>query len=51
EKAAQLGLGLEKPLFETAKEYGISNIVKELESLASKHGKFYEPDPLLVAMK
>lgn len=51
EKAAQLGLGLKKPLFETAKEYGISNIVKELENLASKHGKFYEPDPLLVAMK
>ena len=51
EKAAQLGLGLKKPLFETAKEYGISNIVKELEGLASKHGKFYEPDPLLVAMK
>ena len=51
EKAAQLGLGLKKPLFETAKEYGISNIVKELEGLASKYGKFYEPDPLLVSMK
>lgn len=51
EKAAQLGLGLKKPLFETAKEYGISNIVKELEGLASKHGKFYEPDPLLISMK
>ena len=51
EKAAQLGLGLKKPLFETAKEYEISNIVKELEGLASKHGKFYEPDPLLVSMK
>ncbi|HXV51519.1 MAG TPA: 3-hydroxyacyl-CoA dehydrogenase family protein [Nitrosopumilaceae archaeon] len=51
EKAAQLGLGLKKPLFDTAKEYGISNIVKELNGLASKHGKFYEPDPLLVSMK
>jgi len=51
EKAAQLGLGLKKPLFETAKEYGISSIVKELENLASKHGKFYEPDALLVSMK
>ena len=51
EKAAQLGLGLKKPLFDTAKEYGISNIVKELESLALKYGKFYEPDPLLVSMK
>ena len=51
EKAAQLGLGLKKPLFETAKEIGISNIVNELNQLAQKHGKFYEPDPLLVSMK
>jgi enoyl-CoA hydratase / 3-hydroxyacyl-CoA dehydrogenase len=51
EKAARLGLGLKKPLFETAKEYGIPNIVKELEQLAQKHGQFYEPDPLLVSMK
>ncbi|MBM3896216.1 MAG: 3-hydroxyacyl-CoA dehydrogenase family protein [Thaumarchaeota archaeon] len=51
EKAAQLGLGLKKPLFDTVKEYGVSNIVKELESLTSKFGKFYEPDSLLVSMK
>ena len=51
EKAAQLGLGLKKPLFETAKEYGISNIVNELKQLAEKHGQFYEPDPLLVSMQ
>lgn len=51
EKAAQLGLGLKKPLFETAKEIGIKNIVNELNELAKKHGKFYEPDPLLVAMQ
>jgi enoyl-CoA hydratase/3-hydroxyacyl-CoA dehydrogenase len=51
EKAAQLGLGLKKPLFETAKEIGIKNIVNELKQLASKHGKFYEPDPLLVSMQ
>lgn len=51
EKAAQLGLGLKKPLFETAKEYGILNIIKELESLAAKHGNFYEPDPLLASIK
>ena len=51
EKAAMLGLGLKKPLFETAKEFGISNIVKELNDLAQKHGKFYEPDPLLVSMQ
>ncbi|MBI5146345.1 MAG: 3-hydroxyacyl-CoA dehydrogenase family protein [Thaumarchaeota archaeon] len=51
EKAAQLGLGLKKPLFETAKEVGIKNIVNELNDLAKKHGKFYEPDPLLVSMQ
>ncbi|MCV0411768.1 3-hydroxyacyl-CoA dehydrogenase family protein [Nitrosarchaeum sp.] len=51
EKAAFLGLGLKKPLFETAKEIGIKNIVNELKQLATKHGKFYEPDPLLIAMQ
>jgi enoyl-CoA hydratase/3-hydroxyacyl-CoA dehydrogenase len=51
EKAAQLGLGLKKPLFQTAKEIGIKNIVNELSQLASKHGKFYEPDSLLVSMQ
>jgi enoyl-CoA hydratase/3-hydroxyacyl-CoA dehydrogenase len=51
EKAAQLGLGLKKPLFETAKEIGIKNIVNELKQLASKYDKFYEPDPLLVSMQ
>jgi len=51
EKAAQLGLGLKKPLFDTAKEIGIKNIVNELKQLASKYGKFYEPDPLLVSMQ
>ena len=50
EKAAQLGLGLKKPLFETAKQIGIRNIVNELKQLALKYGKFYEPDPLLVSM-
>ncbi len=51
EKAAQLGLGLKKPLFDTAKEIGIKNIVNELKQLASKYGNFYEPDPLLVSMQ
>jgi enoyl-CoA hydratase/3-hydroxyacyl-CoA dehydrogenase len=51
EKAAQLGLGLKKPLFDTAKEIGIKNIVNELTQLASKYGKFYEPDPLLLSMQ
>ena len=51
EKAAHLGLGLKKPLFETAKEIGIKNIVEELNNLAKEHGEFYKPDPLLVSMQ
>ena len=51
EKAAQLGLGLRKPLFETAKEIGIKNIVDELNKLAEKHGEFYKPDPLLISIQ
>jgi enoyl-CoA hydratase/3-hydroxyacyl-CoA dehydrogenase len=50
EKAAKLGLGLRKPLFETAKEIGIQNIVDELNNLAEIHGEFYKPDPLLESM-
>ena len=50
EKAAKLGLGLRKPLFETAKEIGIKNIVDELNKLAEIHGVFYKPDPLLESM-
>lgn len=51
EKAAQLGLGLKKPLFETAKEIGIKKIVDELNKLAEEHGEFYKPDPLLNSMQ
>lgn len=50
EKACSLGLGLRKPLFETAKEIGIKNIVDELNKLAEGHGEFYKPDPLLESM-
>ncbi len=51
EKAARLGLGLKKPLFETAKEIGIKRITDELNKLADKHGEFYRPDPLLISMQ
>ena len=51
EKAAKLGLGLKKPLFETAKEIGIKKIVGELNKLADEHGEFYRPDPLLISMQ
>ena len=50
EKAASLGLGLKKPLFETAKEIGMKKIIEELKKLSNKHGVFYEPDPLLSSM-
>jgi enoyl-CoA hydratase/3-hydroxyacyl-CoA dehydrogenase len=50
EKAASLGLGLKKPLFETANEVGMKKIVEELKKLSDKHGRFYEPDPLLLSM-
>jgi enoyl-CoA hydratase/3-hydroxyacyl-CoA dehydrogenase len=51
EKAAHLGLGLKKPIFETAKEFGIKNIINELNGLAKTYGAFYEPDPLIVAIQ
>jgi len=51
EKAAKLGLGLKKPIFETAKEFGIDKIINELNSLTEKYGQFYEPDPLLTTLK
>ena len=50
EKATKLGLGLKKPLFETANEIGMKKIVEELKKLSDKHGAFYEPDPLLLSM-
>jgi len=50
EKAVKLGLGLRKPLFETAKEIGIQNIVNELNKLAQENGEFYKPDPFLESM-
>ncbi|KFM20772.1 3-hydroxybutyryl-CoA dehydrogenase protein [Marine Group I thaumarchaeote SCGC AAA799-D07] len=50
EKAANLGLGLKKPLFETANEIGMKKIVGELKKLSEQYGEFYQPDPLLVSM-
>ena len=45
EKAAQLGLGLRKPLFETAKEIGIKNIVDELNKLARRTWRILQTRP------
>ena len=39
-----------KPLFETAKEIGIQNIIDELNKLAQENGEFYKPDPFLESM-
>jgi enoyl-CoA hydratase/3-hydroxyacyl-CoA dehydrogenase len=50
EKALSLGMGLKKPLFVTAKEFGVQNIVQELQKLA-KQNKFYEPDPYLISIQ
>ncbi len=50
DQAARLGLGLQKPLFTTAKEIGIDRIISELQELAKKHGDFYAPDPLLLSL-
>lgn len=46
EKALLLGMGLGKPLFQTAKEFGVKKIVDELNKLSAQN-KFYEPDPYL----
>ncbi|MDE1861868.1 MAG: 3-hydroxyacyl-CoA dehydrogenase family protein [Thaumarchaeota archaeon] len=50
EKALNLGMGLKKPIFETAKTFGMKNIVAELNLLSKQHGNFYEPDPYLVSI-
>lgn len=47
EKAAILGLGLKKPIFETAREIGMAKIAGELDKLSSEYGEFYSADPLL----
>lgn len=50
ERAARLGLGLKKPLFETAKNIGITRITGELNRLAEQE-EFYRPDPLLARIE
>lgn len=50
EKALNLGMGLKKPIFDTAKEFGISKIVNELKVLSQKYGSFYQPDPYLISI-
>lgn len=49
EKALSLGMGLKKPIFETAKEFGMKKILNELQFLAKNFGKFYAPDPYLLS--
>lgn len=44
ERAARLGLGLRKPLAESAADAGAARMAEKLRSL---EGSFYEPDPFL----
>src|ERR687884_545867 len=48
EKALKLGMGLKKELFTTVQEFGVKNIIRNLQDLAAKYGPFYDPDPYLV---
>src|SRR5919199_1141543 len=48
EKALRLGMGLKKELFSTVQDFGIKNVVQNLQDLAAKYGTFYEPDPYLI---
>ncbi|MDE1825846.1 MAG: 3-hydroxyacyl-CoA dehydrogenase family protein [Candidatus Micrarchaeota archaeon] len=50
EKTLSLGMRLQRPLFDTAEEFGISNIVSELKALSRQHGPFYKPDPYLASL-
>lgn len=50
EKALNLGMGLKKPIFETAKKFGMLKIIEQLRYLSQKYGKFYEPDPYLLSI-
>jgi enoyl-CoA hydratase / 3-hydroxyacyl-CoA dehydrogenase len=44
EKALRLGMGLKTDLFNTAKKFGMDNIVEKLREMAAKYGSSYEPD-------
>ncbi|HJT09768.1 MAG TPA: 3-hydroxyacyl-CoA dehydrogenase family protein [Candidatus Nitrosotalea sp.] len=50
EKALNLGMGLKKPIFETAKKIGMKKIIESLQTLSKRYGEFYEPDPYLLSM-
>jgi len=47
EKAAKLGLGIKIPIFETARKYGLQNIINILNEMYKKYGDTYKPDKLL----
>ena len=50
ERAARLGLGLKKGMFDTAREIGGQRIRNELNRLVSEDADFYAPDPLLYSI-
>lgn len=51
ELSLKLGMGLKSGLFKTIDNFGIENIIKNLEHLQQSYGSYYEPDKYLLEYK
>lgn len=51
ELSLKLGMGLKLGLFKTIDNFGIENIIKNLENLQQSYGSYYEPDKYLLEYK
>ncbi|MBV9178257.1 MAG: 3-hydroxyacyl-CoA dehydrogenase family protein [Nitrososphaeraceae archaeon] len=51
ELSLKLGMGLKSGLFKTIDNFGIENIIKNLEHLQQSYGSFYEPEKYLLEYK
>jgi enoyl-CoA hydratase/3-hydroxyacyl-CoA dehydrogenase len=51
ELSLKLGMGLKLGLFKTIDNFGIENIIKNLEHLQQSYGSYYEPDKYLLEYK
>ncbi|HZA08047.1 MAG TPA: 3-hydroxyacyl-CoA dehydrogenase family protein [Nitrososphaeraceae archaeon] len=51
ELSLKLGMGLKSALFKTVDNFGIENILKNLENLQESYGSYYEPDKYLLEYK
>ena len=51
EKALLLGMGVKKPLFESARDVGIDDILEKLNSLRENNPVFYRADPLIESLR